>query len=174
MRPAMDVQDQWFLVFLKSRVDFLGFQVIGMNGLEIFMQEEIFGTEGRDRVQLFVIFQVEKGTKCVRSYSAHGQLLVLKDLEDFIALTFFCLHCFFCLATLQVKPHDLLHSSLQGLEENILLPIDRVCKCLHHIIQPYGCIRQAIQRLPFIRLGLLKNVQVEVVSVGDPIACEKG
>ena len=37
MRPAMDMQDQWFLVFLKSRVDFLGFQVIGMNGLEIFM-----------------------------------------------------------------------------------------------------------------------------------------
>ena len=63
MRASMDVEDQWLLLSLESRVNLLGFEVISMDRLEIFMQQEILRTEGRDQVQFFLIFQVEEATK---------------------------------------------------------------------------------------------------------------
>ena len=37
MRASMDVEDQWLLLSLESRVNLLGFEVISMDRLEIFM-----------------------------------------------------------------------------------------------------------------------------------------
>ena len=63
MGSSMDMEDQWLLLSLESRVNLLGFEVISMDRLEIFMQQEILRTEGRNQVQLLLVFQVEECTK---------------------------------------------------------------------------------------------------------------